>query len=119
MKSKKLLARIKVKKRIRKKIMGTAEKPRLSVFKSNKQMYAQLIDDLSGHTLCASSSRDKTIAGKGDITKTEQARMVGALLAEKAKEVGVEQIVFDRSGYIYHGRVKTLAEAARKGGLKF
>lgn len=110
--------RYRIKKRIRKVINGTAEQPRLSVFRSNKQIYAQLIDDLSGNTLASASSLDKEIAS-AKVNKTEQAALVGQLIAEKAKAVNIENVVFDRNGYLYHGRVKSIAEAARKGGLKF
>lgn len=102
--------------RVRKKISGTAELPRLSVFRSNKAIYCQIIDDLKGHTLAAASSFDN---GGVSGTKTEQAKAVGQLIAEKAKSAGVEAVVFDRGGYLYHGRVKALAEGAREGGLKF
>jgi large subunit ribosomal protein L18 len=105
--------------RIRKKISGTDEKPRLAVFRSNKQIYAQVVDDLKGVTLLAVSSREKEIAEKGGIKKTEQAKLVGKSLAARCKEKGIENVVFDRSGYKYHGRVKSLADAAREGGLKF
>ena len=110
----KIERRIKIKFRIRKKIVGTAERPRLSVFRSNKQIYAQVINDQAGVTLAAASS-----LGFEKMNKTEQAKKVGLLLAEKAKAAGVESVVFDRNGYLYHGRVKELADAARKGGLKF
>lgn len=103
--------------RIRKTISGTAERPRLCVFRSNKEIYAQLVDDLSGKTVLAASSRDKGIAGDG--SKTEVAKLVGKAIAEKATKKGVEAVVFDRGGYLYHGRVKQLAEGAREGGLKF
>jgi large subunit ribosomal protein L18 len=105
--------------RIRSKIHGTAEAPRLSVFRSNKHIYAQLVDDQKGVTLLSASSREKGIYEKKDIKKTEQAKLVGTLLAEKCKEKGIRSVVFDRSGYKYHGRVRSLAEAAREGGLKF
>jgi large subunit ribosomal protein L18 len=114
----KLDRRTKIKYRIRKRIKGTAEKPRLSVFRSNKAIYAQVINDLDGRTLAAASSSSKEIGDK-KMTKTEAAKMVGKLVAEKAKEAGIETIVFDRNGYLYHGRVKSLAEGAREGGLKF
>ncbi len=104
--------------RIRKKISGTAERPRLAVFRSNKQIYVQVVDDLKGVTLLAVSSKEKEIAKTG-IKKTEQAKIVGKSLAEKCKEKGIENVIFDRSGYKYHGRVKSLADAAREGGLKF
>jgi large subunit ribosomal protein L18 len=105
--------------RIRKRIHGTAERPRLSVFRSNKQISAQVIDDDKGVTLAAATSRTKEIAEQAKITKTEQARLVGKLAAQKALEKGITQVIFDRSGYLYHGRVKALADAAREGGLKF
>lgn len=110
--------RYRIKKRIRKIINGTPENPRLSVFRSNKQIYAQIIDDLSGKTLVSASSLDKEIDA-GKVNKTEQATMVGKLIAEKAKKANIEKVVFDRNGYLYHGRVKSIAEAAREGGLKF
>jgi len=111
--------RQRIKFRIRKRISGTAERPRLSVFRSNKQIYAQLIDDVNGKTLAAASSTEKQIAGKEGINKTEQAALVGESLAKKAIDAGMNEVIFDRGGYLYHGRVKSLAEAARKGGLKF
>ena len=98
---------------IRKKIFGTSERPRLAVFRSNKEIYAQLIDDIAGHTLTCASSAD----AKG--TKIEQATIVGKLIADNAKKAGVENVVFDRGGFVYHGRVKALADSARKEGLKF
>lgn len=110
--------RLRIKRRIRKSVFGTGEKPRMSVFRSNKQFYAQIIDDLSGKTLLAVGSLDKSIGDK-KVNKTEQAQLVGKLAAEKAKEAGVSNVVFDRNGYLYHGRVKAFADAARKGGLKF
>lgn len=103
--------------RIRKTIKGTPARPRLSVFRSNRYIYAQLIDDLKGHTLCAADSREESAAGEAN--KTEQARQVGKLLAERAKTENIEEVIFDRSGYPYHGRVRALAEGAREGGLKF
>ena len=109
--------RIRIKRRIRKIISGTATKPRLSVFRSNKEMYVQLIDDVSGATIVAASSRDKAIKAKGN--KTEVAKAVGKAIAEKAGKAGVSEVSFDRNGYLYHGRVKALAEAAREAGLKF
>lgn len=116
--NKNLNRRTRIRYRIRKKVSGTPEKPRLSVFKSNKAIYAQLINDLDGVTLAAASSFSKELdEQKG--TKTEQAKGVGKLIAEKAKEAGIEMVVFDRGGYLYHGRVKSLAEGAREGGLKF
>ena len=110
--------RARIKKRIRKNISGTATKPRLSVFRSNKEIYAQLIDDVSGSTIVSSSSIDKEIS-KTKGNKTETASLVGKKLAEKAVSKGIKQVSFDRSGYLYHGRVKSLAEGAREGGLKF
>ena len=110
--------RANIKKRIRRKISGTAARPRMSVFRSNKQIYVQIIDDEVGKTLVAASSRENGIETE-KITKIEQAAKVGALIAEKAKAAGIETVVFDRNGYLYHGRVKSLADAARNGGLKF
>lgn len=104
--------------RIRKTITGTADRPRLAVFRSNKEIYAQLIDDVNGKTITAASSRDKGIDA-GKVNKTEAAKMVGKAIAEKATKAGVETVSFDRGGYLYHGRVKSLAEGAREGGLKF
>ncbi|MBK7480117.1 MAG: 50S ribosomal protein L18 [Bacteroidales bacterium] len=115
----KLEKRNRIRMRIRKKISGTAEKPRIAVFRSNKQIYAQVVDDIKGITILSVSSREKEVAGQTGIKKTEQAKLVGKSLAEKCKEKGIENVVFDRSGYKYHGRVKSLAEAAREGGLKF
>ncbi|WP_088341551.1 50S ribosomal protein L18 [Robiginitalea sediminis] len=109
--------RNRIRRRIRKVSFGTAERPRLSVFRSNKEIYAQVIDDTSGKTLAAASSRDKGLDTKG--TKSEVAAAVGKLLAEKALKAGVETVAFDRGGYLYHGRVKSLADGAREGGLKF
>lgn len=116
-KNKKVNRRIKIKMRIRKSVNGTSDRPRMTVFRSNKQIYVQLVDDLNGNTLVSASSRDKGIDDKGN--KVEQAEKVGKLIAEKAKGAGIENVVFDRNGYLYHGRVKSLADAARKGGLKF
>jgi len=110
--------RERIKKRIRKIIFGTSATPRLSIFRSNKQIYAQIIDDQSGKTLAYASSLEKDIAAASG-NKTEKAAMVGKLIAEKAKTVNIEQVVFDRNGYLYHGRVKSVADAAREGGLKF
>ena len=104
--------------RIRKTIEGTADSPRLAVFRSNKQIYAQIIDDVTGNTIVAASSKDKSLEGK-KVTKTKQAKLVGSLIGEKAKEAGVSAVKFDRGGFIFHGRVKALAEAARETGLKF
>ncbi len=104
--------------RIRKKIKGTAERPRLSVFRSNKEIYAQLIDDISGVTLVAASSSMKEMqSAKGP--KVELAKAVGKTLAAKATQSGISAVVFDRGGYLYHGRIKALAEGAREGGLQF
>ena len=105
--------------RIRKKIKGTAEKPRLAVFRSNKQIYVQVVDDLKGVTLLSACSKEKEVAAMTGIKKIEQAKLVGKILAAKCKGKGIENVVFDRSGYKYHGRVKSLADAAREGGLKF
>ena len=109
--------RLRIKRRVRGKISGSAELPRLSVFKSNKEIYAQLIDDKSGKTLVAASSREKGVDAKG--TKTEVSANVGKAIAEKAKAAGIEKVVFDRNGFVYHGRVKALADGAREGGLQF
>ena len=116
MSSLKLNRRSRIKKRIRKNISGTSARPRLSVFRSNKQIYAQVIDDVNGVTLLAASSREKEI-GKG--TNVEVATAVGKLVAEKALKAGIEVVTFDRGGYLYHGRIKSLAEGARAAGLKF
>jgi len=116
--TKKLNRRTKIKYRIRKKVHGTTDRPRLTVFRSNKAIYAQVINDLEGRTLVSASSISKELAEK-KMTKTETAKEVGKLLAGKAKEAGIEKVVFDRNGYLYHGRVKSLAEGAREGGLKF
>ena len=105
--------------RIRKHISGTTEKPRMSVFRSNKQIYVQFIDDAEGKTLLSVSSLNKNISDKKDINKTEQAKLVGKLAAEKSKAAGITSVVFDRNGYLYHGRIKALAESAREAGLKF
>lgn len=114
----KLERRTRIRSRIRKVVAGDAQMPRLSVFRSNKDIYAQLIDDVTGVTLAAASSREKEIAGAAG-TKSDKARLVGKTLAEKALKAGVEACAFDRGGYLYHGRVKSLAEGAREGGLKF
>ncbi len=110
----KIQRRLKIKKRIRGRISGTAARPRMSVFRSNKAIYVQLIDDLAGKTLVSASSK-----GIEEGTKSEIAAMVGENVAKKALEVGIESVVFDRNGYLFHGRVKSLADGARKGGLKF
>ena len=114
MTTKKVERRIKIKFRIRKNVNGTAERPRLSVFRSNKQIYAQVINDLTGTTLVSASS-----LGMETCPKKEQAAKVGELAAKKALEAGITSVVFDRNGYLYHGRVKEVADAARNGGLKF
>ncbi|MBK8499624.1 MAG: 50S ribosomal protein L18 [Flavobacteriales bacterium] len=109
--------RQKIKTRVRKKVAGTPVRPRLSVYRSNTGMYAQIIDDEAGRTLVSASSlKDKKATG---IPKIEQAKLVGTAIAEKAKAAGIELVVFDRNGYLYHGRVKALAEAARAAGLNF
>lgn len=107
--------RIKIKTRVRGKISGSQERPRLSVFRSNKQIYAQLIDDVSGVTLASASS----LKMDEKLPKREIAAKVGELIAQNAREAGIEQVTFDRNGYLYHGRIKELADAARKGGLNF
>ena len=110
--------RVRIKNRIRKVVSGTETRPRLSVFRSNKEIYAQVVDDVTGKTISAASSRDKDISSaKG--TKTEVATLVGKSVGEKALKAGVETITFDRGGYLYHGRVKSLADGAREAGLKF
>lgn len=111
--------RHRIKLRIKKRLSGSGEVPRMTVFRSNKQIYVQFINDLDSKTLLAVSSLEKEIAEKKNINKTEQAKLVGKLAAEKSKEAGIVNVVFDRNGYLYHGRVKALAEAAREGGLKF
>lgn len=113
----KLKRRAKIKRRIRKKISGTSMLPRLSVFRSNKQIYAQLIDDVNGVTLASASSYKNKAADKKN--KIDQAAVVGKEVAERAVKAGIETVVFDRNGYLYHGRVKSLADSAREGGLKF
>ncbi|RTL51044.1 MAG: 50S ribosomal protein L18 [Sphingobacteriales bacterium] len=114
----KLVQRQKIRYRIRKKVAGTATKPRLSVFRSNAEIYAQLIDDDNSITLAAASSRDKHLVAQ-KVTKIEKAKMVGAAIAQKAKELGITTCVFDRGGNLYHGRVKSVADGAREGGLQF
>jgi len=114
MTTKKVERRLKIKYRIRKRVNGTAERPRLSVFRSNKQIYAQIINDLNGTTLASASS-----LGLEKMPKVQQAAKVGEMVAANAQAVGVKAVVFDRNGYLYHGRVKELADAARKGGLNF
>ena len=110
--------RKRIKMRIRKVVKGTTETPRLTVFRSNKEIYVQLIDDLGAKTITAASSQVEEIASQ-KVTKIEKAKLVGKLIAEKAIQAGISNVVFDRNGYLYHGRVKSLAEAAREGGLKF
>ena len=114
MTTKKIERRIKIKYRIRKRVFGTAERPRMSVFRSNKQIYVQVINDTEGKTLAAASSM-----GLETMPKIQQAEKVGEMIAKKAQEAGIKSVVFDRNGYLYHGRVKSLADAARKGGLNF
>ena len=110
-------ARQKIRYRIRKKVSGTAVKPRLSVFRSNTDIYAQLIDDTKGVTVAAASSRQKDISAQ-KAPKISKSKMVGEAIARKASELGINEVVFDRGGYVYHGRVKAVAEGAREGGLK-
>ncbi len=114
----KVIRRQKIRYNIRKSISGTAERPRLSVFRSNKDIYVQLIDDVSGKTLVAASSKDKDIKAQ-KANKVELSNLVGKAIATKATAVGITGVVFDRGGYLYHGRVKAVAEGAREGGLQF
>lgn len=115
----KSLRRRNIRYRIRRKIgEGTGTKPRLSVFRSNTEIYVQLIDDISGQTLAAASSKDKDIQAQ-KLTKVEKSKLVGEAIARKAKDLGIEAVTFDRGGYLYHGRVKSVADGAREGGLKF
>jgi large subunit ribosomal protein L18 len=114
----KLVQRQKIRFRIRKKVSGTSVKPRLSVFRSNADIYAQLIDDENGLTLAASSSREKAIAAQ-DAPKIDKSKLVGSSIALKAKELGIVSCVFDRGGNLYHGRIKAVADGAREGGLQF
>jgi large subunit ribosomal protein L18 len=109
------IRRIRIKKSVRSKVSGTAERPRLTVFRSNKQIYAQVIDDKAGKTLVTASSLKLT----DKAPKKEIAAKVGEIIAKNAQEAGIQTVVFDRNGYLYHGRIKELADAARKGGLKF
>ena len=109
--------RQRIKYRIRKRLSGSAERPRMTVYRSNKQIYVQLVDDVSGQTLVSASSKEKEIASQ-KVNKIDQAKLVGKRIAEKAKEKGIKTVVFDRNGYLYHGRVKNLADAARESGLK-
>lgn len=110
-------ARLRRHRRVRGKISGTAERPRLNVFRSSSNIYAQIIDDVKGNTLCAASTVEKSFGGNGG--NKEAAREVGKLLAQRAKEKGITEVVFDRGGFIFHGRVKELAGGAREGGLNF
>ena len=113
-------ARLKRKRRIRKNILGTAERPRLSVFRSARHIYAQVIDDTKGHTLASASSLDKDVAGdKVAKSKVDKATLVGKLVGQRAKKNGVSKIVFDRNGFLYHGRIKAVSEGAREAGLTF
>ena len=109
--------RQRIKYRIRKRLSGSSERPRMTVYRSNKQIYVQVVDDVSGQTLIAASSKEKEIASQ-KVNKIDQAKLVGKRIAEKAKDKGIENVVFDRNGYLYHGRIKHLADAARKSGLK-
>jgi large subunit ribosomal protein L18 len=114
----KVLRRQKIRYRIRKNVVGTAQKPRLSVFRSNTEIYAQIIDDESGKTLVSASSKDKDIKAQSG-NKSEKSKLVGAAVARKAADLGISNVIFDRGGYLYHGRVKAIADGAREGGLKF
>ena len=114
----KVIRRQKLRWRIRTKLHGTAQKPRLSVFRSNKDIYVQLIDDNNGVTLAAASSREKEVVAQAG-NKVEKSLSVGKAIAQKAKALGIDACVFDRGGYLYHGRVKSVADGAREGGLKF
>jgi large subunit ribosomal protein L18 len=111
--------RQKIKQRIRKHISGTEDRPRMTVFRSNKQIYVQLVNDRNGETVVSASSKNKEVTSRKGITKGEQAKLVGKLIAEKSLAKGIQNVVFDRNGYLYHGRIKLLAESAREGGLKF
>jgi large subunit ribosomal protein L18 len=111
--------RKKIQQRIRKKISGTQEKPRMSLYRSNKNIFVQIIDDVKSVTITSASSLEKELAAKSGITKKEQAALVGKLIAQKALQAGITNVVFDRGGYLYHGRIKSLADAARENGLKF
>ena len=113
-------ARQKRKKRIRKKIFGTADRPRLSVFRSSRHIYAQIIDDTKGHTIAATSTLDKSLnAESGFENKVGIAKHIGKMIAQRAQEKGIKKVVFDRNGFLYHGRVKAVSEGAREGGLEF
>ena len=118
MKNQKVFRRNRIKQRVRKSISGTPERPRMSVFRSNRDIYVQLIDDLAGHTLVSASSAIAEIRDQ-KITKSAKAAIVGKNIAEKALAAGINKVVFDRNGYLYHGRIKSLADAAREGGLMF
>ncbi len=118
METKKNLRRLRIRRSIRKRISGTQEQPRLSVFRSNKDIYVQIINDLTGKTIVSTSSKEKGLE-KEKGSKVELAGLVGKKIAEKAIEAGVQNVVFDRNGYLYHGRIKALAEGVREGGLKF
>jgi large subunit ribosomal protein L18 len=117
-KNKKEFRRFRIKHRVRKIVEGTPDRPRMTVFRSSKAIYVQLIDDLAGKTLISASSAEKGLKDAQG-TKTDVAKLVGKLIAEKAQQANITNVVFDRNGYLYHGRVKSLAEAAREGGLKF
>lgn len=114
----KIIRRQRIRYSIRRKLSGTAAKPRLSVFRSNAEIYVQLIDDVNSATLASASSRDKDIAAQ-KVSRTEKSKLVGAAIARKAKELGLETVVYDRGGNLYHGRVKAVADGAREGGLQF
>ncbi len=114
----KVLRRQKIRFAVRKKVVGSAQRPRLAVFRSNAEIYVQLIDDANGTTVAAASSRDKDIAAQ-KVAKSEKSKLVGAAIARKAKDLGLSEVVFDRGGNLYHGRVKAVADGAREAGLKF
>ncbi|MGI8951859.1 MAG: 50S ribosomal protein L18 [Chitinophagaceae bacterium] len=114
----KVTRRQKIRHRIRRKISGTAQKPRLSVFRSNNEIYIQLIDDDNGKTIAAASTKEKDIVAQ-KTNKVEKAKLAGAAIARKAQDLQINEVVFDRSGYLYHGRIKAVADGAREGGLKF
>lgn len=118
MANKKIFRRNRIKQRVRKVVSGTPERPRMSVFRSNRDIYVQIIDDVAGHTLVSASSAVAEIRDQ-KVTKSAKAAIVGKALAEKATAAGITQVVFDRNGYLYHGRIKSLADAAREGGLIF
>ncbi|MFI3287004.1 MAG: 50S ribosomal protein L18 [Rikenellaceae bacterium] len=117
----KIARRARIKMRVRKVVKGTTEKPRLTVFRSNKHIYAQIVDDLKGATLCCAGTTDKEVAAllTPEMDKKTQSAVVGKVVAQRAIAAGIAQVAFDRNGYLYHGRIKGLAEAAREGGLKF